>query len=327
MPAGTGFKPPATPGCAALHPGLYSFGDRAPGGAQRNPGWRRRRSATWGVWSAVRLPATLFGMRTEATSLDAIRHRLLEGVLLRLARLPDAGGLVLRGGMLLRHWFRPLPRPALDLDLVAPSPLTVEEATRRYLPLFADVTVADGVVFDVDPLDVEGIWQHTDNPGVRVHACGAVGEDVIDFQVDITGGPLPRPAPVFGELPMACGQSARVWTCRPESIVAQKVQALWHLGMLGWRPKDLNDLRLLTRMPMDAGDLRGAIAAYLADMGGTGDDARAVFGPGSWWGMKLSSARWLDFAKAARGQDVPRELAPVVAEVAGRLNPILEGVS
>ncbi len=266
-------------------------------------------------------------MKSAAISLEATRHRLLEGVLLRLARLPDAGGLVLRGGMLLRHWFRPMPRPALDLDLVAPSPLTVEEAARRYLPLFADAGVADGVAFDADRLRVEGIWQHTDNPGVRVHACGATGEDEADFQVDVTGGPPPRPAPVFGELPTACGQSACVWMCRPESIVGQKAQALWHLGMLGWRPKDLNDLRLLlARLPMGPASLREALAASFADLGGTGDDARALFGPASWWGMKLSSARWLDFVKSSRGQDAPRDLATVVAEVAGRLAPILEGL-
>ena len=78
-------------------------------------------------------------------------------------------------------------------------------------------------------------------------------------------------------------------------------------------------------MPMDGAALRGAIAAYLADVGATGEDARALFGASSWWGMKLSSARWLDFVKASRGQDVPRDLAGVVAKVAGRLAPILEG--
>ncbi len=266
-------------------------------------------------------------MRTEATSLDTTRHRLLEGILLRLARLPDAGGLVLRGGMLLRHWFRPMRRPALDLDLVAPSPLTVEEAAHRYLPLFAQSAVVDGVTFDAEGIHVEGIWRHTDNPGVRVHAYGILGEDEADFQVDVTGGPPPRPAPVFGELPTACGQTARVWMCRPESIVAQKIQALWHLGMMGWRPKDLNDLRLLlARMPLGDADLREAITAYMADLGRTGADARAVFEPSSWWGMKRSSARWLDFVKSSRGQDVPRDLGGVVAEAAARLAPVLEGL-
>ncbi len=47
---------------------------------------------------------------------DALHHRLLEGVLLRLARLPDAAHFILRGGMLLRRWF---PRRADDLDLTA----------------------------------------------------------------------------------------------------------------------------------------------------------------------------------------------------------------
>ena len=266
-------------------------------------------------------------MKTEATSPDATRHRLLEGVLLRLARLPDAGGLVLRGGVLLRHWFRPLKRLALDLDLVAPSPLTAEEATRRYLPLFADASVADGGTFDVNRLQVEGIWLHTANPGVRVHACGTLGEDETDFQVDITGGPPPQPGPVLGELPTACGHSARIWMCRPESIVGQKMQALWHLGMLGWRPKDLNDLRLLLeRLPMEPASLCEAITASFAELGGNGDDARALFGSSAWWGMKLSSARWQDFVKSSRGFGSPGGLLAVVTEVASRLAPVLEGL-
>jgi hypothetical protein len=265
-------------------------------------------------------------MRTEATSADATRHRLLEGILLRLSRRPDARDFVLRGGLLLRHWFRPVPRPAADLDLVAPIPLIVADAS-RYLPLFADTTVADGVVYDTHRLRVEGIWQHTDSPGVRVFASGTVGEDEADFQVDITGGPPPRPAPVLDELFTVCGEPARVWVCRPEAITGQKVQALLHLGMLGWRPKDLDDLRLLlARVPMDDASLRGAVAAYLGDIGRTGADARAVFGPGSWWGMKLSAARWLDYVTASRGQDVPRDLAGVIAGVAERLAPVLEGL-
>jgi hypothetical protein len=264
---------------------------------------------------------------TEPTSLDATRHRLLEGVLLRLARRPDAGEFILRGGMLMRHWFRPIARLVEDLDLVATFPFDVEEAARRFLPVLADDAVADGVAFDVGRVRFEGIWLGTGTPGVRVFSSGLAGGPEIDFNVDITFGPPPRPAPVFREIPTASGEAARVWVCRPEAVVGHKMQALWHRGMLGWRPKDLDDLRLLlARMPMDEADLRGAIAAYLADVGGTGEDARAIFGPASWWGMKLSSARWLDFVKSSRGQGAPKDLASVVADVAGRLAPILEGL-
>jgi hypothetical protein len=271
--------------------------------------------------------ARLLGMKTEAISLEETRHRLLEGVLLRLARRLDARDFVLRGGMLMRSWFRPVLRTAEDLDLVAIGPFAVEEVTRRFLPVLADGGVPDGVTIDAERVRVEAIFLDTGSPGVRVFASGEAGGDEADFHVDITFGPPPRPAIVFGEIPTACGESARVWMCRPETIVGQKIQALRHLGMLSWRPKDLNDLRLLlTRVPMDDDDLCEAIAAYLADIGATGDDARALFGAASWWGMKLSTARWLDFVKASRGEAAPRDLAAVVAEIAVRLTPVLEGL-
>src|SRR5262245_33312324 len=202
-------------------------------------------------------------MKTEATSPTAIRHRLLEGVLLRLARRPDAGEFVLRGGMLMRHWFRPVPRPAEDLDLVATFPFSVEEAARRFLPVLADEAACDGVAFDDEQTRFEGIWLDTGTPGVRFFCSGTAGGGEADFHVDLTFGPYPRPAPVLGALPTACGEAARVWMCRPEAVAGHKMQALWHRGMLGWRPKDLNDLRLLlARVPLDTADLRGSIAAY-----------------------------------------------------------------
>jgi hypothetical protein len=266
-------------------------------------------------------------MRTEATSLDETRHRLLEGVLLRLGRRPYVSEFVLRGGMLMRHWFRPAPRPAEDLDLVATFPFAVEEATRRVLPLLTDGSVADGVTFDAEEARAEGIWLETGTPGVRFFASGESDGVEAEFHVDVTFGPPPRPAPVFGSIPTAFGEAARLWMCRPEAVAGHKMQALWHRGMLGWRPKDLNDLRLLlARVTMDAADLRGAVAAYLADVSATLDDARTLFGPSSWWGMKMSSARWLDFVKSSQGQDVPRDLTGVVAAVADRLAPVLEGL-
>lgn len=273
------------------------------------------------TWNAAGRPVTLCGMTTP----DALRHRLLEGVLLRLARRPDAAAFVLRGGVLMRHWVRPDPRPADDLDLVATFSFDAGEAARRFLSVLAD-TADDGVNFDTEFVRVEAMFLDTGSPGVRVFITGTAGGAEEDFHVDLTFGPPPRPDPVLTAIPTASGAVARVWACRPETVVAQKVQALQHLGLLGWRPKDLDDLRrLLDRVPVDPAALRGAVAAYLGDIGRTPDDARALFGPASWWGMKLCSARWLDFAAGDRGRGVPRDLAVVVAGIAGRLLPALEG--
>jgi hypothetical protein len=278
------------------------------------------------AWHSVGYPVKLSGMMTETSSLNTTHHRLLEGVLLRLAGQPDAAMFVLRGGMLLRHWFRPLLRPAEDIDFVAAFPFSIEEAARRFLPVLAD-RADDGVTFDAERVHFEAIFLDTGSPGVRVFVSGTSDGIEADFHADITFGPPPRPAPVFGAIPTASGVVAQVWMCRPETIVGHKVQALRHLGMLSWRAKDLHDLRLLlTRVPMDDDALREAIAGYMADLGRTGADARAMFGPSAWWSMKRSAAHWLDFVKASRGLDVPRNLADVVAEIAGRLAPVLEGL-
>ena len=253
--------------------------------------------------------------------MEVTRHRLLEGILLRLARLPDAEQLILRGGMLLRLWFRPFVRPAADLDLVATFPFSVEETARRFVPLLADRSVDDGVTFDSERFRVEGIWLNTDFPGVRVFACGEV-----DVSVDVTFGEPLVPSPELGDYPILGRElTARLWMCRPETITGRKLHALLHMGMLHWRPKDLNDLRLLLScVPLSLADLPAAITVSFTSRGNTTADARTLFRRDSWWTMKMSSARWQDFAREFRGHPVPENLARVVAEVAERLEPILE---
>jgi hypothetical protein len=253
------------------------------------------------------------------------RLRLLEGVLLRLARLPEPDHFILRGGMLMRLWFRPLDRPTGDLDLVSGLPFDVEETARRFMPILADRGLGDGVTFDPERSRVEGIWLNTDFPGVRLYAAGEVDGVEDDFSVDVTFGEPLIPDPIVGDYPMSgCGMSARLWMCRPETITGRKLHALAHMGMLHWRAKDLNDVRLLLgRVPMNADDLPGAIAASFSSRGDRPANVRSLFA-GPWWATKRSEARWSDFVEESAGRDVPDGLADVVAEVAERLQPILD---
>jgi hypothetical protein len=265
-------------------------------------------------------------MRSLSVASAKIRHRLLEGVLLRLARRPEAAEVVLRGGMLLRQWFRPLPRPAQDVDLVGPGPLRRADA-ERFLPLFADETVNDGVRFDVEGMRVASIWEQTAHPGLRFQVMGQWGEGEADIQVDITGGPAVHPPAEWGELPTACGQVLRLRMCAPEHIIGQKIQALVHMNVYRWRPKDLLDLWLLLRRePPNRDRLREAVQALLAEVGSRGAEARALWAPDSWLHWKMASARWDDVAASFQPLGAPQEMAVVVAEVRERLASYLEGL-
>jgi hypothetical protein len=263
-------------------------------------------------------------MKHVALSPDQLRLRLVEGVLLRLAHQPSADDFVLRGGILLRHWFAPLPRPVADLDLVATFPFDLDEAARRFLPTLTETDIDDGVTFLPDRTRHEGIWLSTGTPGMRVFASGQIEGQEEDFHVDITFGPFPVPEPITAAVLTTQGAvSLRV--CRPEAVAGHKVQALWHRGVFGWRAKDLYDLYLLLiRVPMVPVDLRASFAHYLADAGGTLEDLGPLFAPDSWWTMKMASARWHDFVQGGTSLQAPGNLTTVVAEVANRLAPILE---
>lgn len=255
----------------------------------------------------------------------AIRHRLLEGFLLRLARLPNSTAFVLRGGMLMRLWFRPLNRPAGDLDLVATFPFSVAETERHFVPVLTDRSIDDGVRFEKQRFRIEGIWQNTDFPGVRLLASGEADGIEDEFNVDVTFGEPLVPTPEVGDYPMRDGTlTARLCMCRPETIVGRKLHALWHMGMLHWRPKDLNDVRLLlSRVPLDACALPEAIAASFTSRGDAPGRARTLF-RSDWWTMKRSMARWHDFLKDVQGREAPSDLSGVVAEVGRRIDPVLE---
>jgi hypothetical protein len=257
----------------------------------------------------------------------AVRHRLLEGVLLRLARLPHPHAFVLRGGMLMRLWFRPLLRPAKDVDLVATFEFDVEEAGRRLIPLLADRGVDDGVTFDQKRFRLEGIWLQTDHPGVRLYASGGVEGVRDEFTVDVTFSEPLVPAPDVGDYPMETSPHvAQLAMCRPETIISRKLHALFDMGMLHWRPKDLNDLRLLLSRPtLEWAVLPEAIAASFLSRGDAPGKARQLFRQ-NWWSIKRSAVRWRNFCKDAQGQEVPADLATVVAAVGQHLEAVLEKV-
>jgi hypothetical protein len=245
-----------------------------------------------------------------------VRQHLLEGVLRRVSRLPDAAGLVLRGGLLTRAWVAPWPRPTRDLDFVGDFPFSVEETARRFRPALSEA-VEDGVCIDPDRFTAGGIWTDTAFPGVRLSLWLGMGQADQPLGIDIGFGDPLIPEPVWLEYPTLLAESpARVRACRPETQTAWKLHGLAEMG-LGWRPKDLADLFLIVRsVPLEADALPPAIEAAFVSRGYRVQDAVRLF-QGPHWGTKTARVRW----DAHRGR-LP-ELPHVVAEVRRRLAPAL----
>lgn len=182
---------------------------------------------------------------------DPRRQELLLGWLRRARACPDAGGLVLRGSLMLGA-ICPGARPAMDVDYVVPGafdPAACERLAR------AIVACPDaGTRMFVDRCEV--IFGETEFPGLRAFVEGESALGAAAFQVDLGfGDPLPQPARA-----VLIPGAGEVLACTAETLFGWKVHGLVEYGRGKWRAKDLFDLWLLcTRVPLDEGALRAAV--------------------------------------------------------------------
>lgn len=262
------------------------------------------------VLEQLRAEATRHG----ETMAQAVRHHLMNGVVERIARTPDAGSFVLRGGLLTRAWVAPAPRPTRDLDYVGDFPFDVEDTRRRLAPALS-IELPDEVVFDLAHFHTEGIWLDTEFPGVRVTL--SLGLGVVDDRLTMDIGfrdPL-VPEAVWIEAPW----SVRVRAVRPETQIAWKLHALAEMGP-SFRPKDVADLWLITRhVALDPAALPPAIVAAFESRGFTLDQARTTL-TAPHWSTKTARVRWR--TQRPRGPDLPELLDDVRARLAPALKEL-----
>jgi hypothetical protein len=224
--------------------------------------------------------------------------------------------------MLTRAWARPTRRSAADLDFVGAFPADLTETVERFRPILLDEDVADGVRFDQTAFDAVALWQDSAFPGVRLVLRLGLETPDRDLHIDVGfNDPLVAAAEPF-DYPTLFGPAARVWCCRPETMVGWKLHGLAEKGERRWRPKDLHDLWLTTGGAiLSPDDLPPAIAAAFTSRGDPVSAAAGVLSATAWWGSKRSRARWDAFCQESRDTAPPEDLAVVVATVAERLRP------
>ncbi|NOU34504.1 MAG: nucleotidyl transferase AbiEii/AbiGii toxin family protein [Polyangiaceae bacterium] len=170
----------------------------------------------------------------------------LERLLVRLAASKHKNTFVLKGAMLFRVWSPNLHRPTKDLDLLgtgAPEP-------DRLARLFAEIAVVavedDGITFDPKSAKAARIKEDAEYEGVRVNLTAHVGSARLELQIDIGFGDAVTPGTNEVDFPTLLPMSApRLHAYPRETVVAEKLQAMVHLGIANSRMKDFFDVWFL----------------------------------------------------------------------------------
>ena len=193
---------------------------------------------------------------------------VLERLLFRLSGSRFSDQFVLKGAMLLATWLPDFHRVTRDLDLLGFGS-SVPEKVAEIFHEVVDIKCPDGVEFDTKSIRVERIREEQEYGGLRLRAIATLSDARIPVFVDIGFGDAVAPGlrdieyPALLDFPVA-----KIRAYAPETVVAEKFQAMVALGRVNSRMKDFYDIWMLSRIfDFNRDSLAQAIAATFCRRG------------------------------------------------------------
>ncbi|TLS78288.1 nucleotidyl transferase AbiEii/AbiGii toxin family protein [Mariprofundus erugo] len=187
----------------------------------------------------------------------------LQRLLYRLSISPYRDEFVLKGAMLFSYWSGDAFRATKDVDFLKSGEASIEYLKRVFTDLCDQaVEPDDGLIFDAASVSAEEIREEDAYGGIRVTMKATLAGARVSIQADIGIGDVITPNaleidyPVLLELP-----SPKLKAYPVETVIAEKFEAMVHLGFPNSRMKDFYDVWALTRfMKPDHDVLAQAIA-------------------------------------------------------------------
>ena len=253
--------------------------------------------------------------RQTGQPFDVLLTRFVhERLLYRLSRSPHANEFVLKGAMLLTTWLPETARGTRDLDLLGFG----DSGEQRIIAIFQEVLAIaadDGVDFDLDALRIARIREELEYGGVRLRGTAALAGPRIAVVVDIGFGDSVEPGletieyPVLLDLP---APTLRAYA--PETVIAEKFQAMVALGRANSRMKDFYDIWVLSKTFSFAEDRLGrAIAATFARRQTTIPTVAPDALTSAFAADTLKQRQWAAFA--ADLDSAPKQLQTVIGDL------------
>jgi predicted nucleotidyltransferase component of viral defense system len=187
----------------------------------------------------------------------------LERLLFRLSVSKHQDTFVLKGAFLFLAWEQSIGRPTRDLDLLAEGEPDIGRLEQIFMDLCELGVESDGVVFVADTVRGRMIREQAPYDGIRINLEAGLGNAVLRLQIDVGFGDAVVPAPIEINFPVLLEfPSPRLRGYRPETVVAEKCEAMVVLGLANSRLKDYYDLwRLASTFDFEGPVLALAIRA------------------------------------------------------------------
>jgi len=188
----------------------------------------------------------------------------IERVLCRLAASSHGERFLLKGATLFTVWEGSPHRATRDLDLLGLLRRSLEELVALFREVIATPVEPDGLVFG--EVTAEPIRAAMEAGGIRIVIRAELAGARIPVQVDVGFGDATVPPPVTVEFPTLLNTpKPKLRAYPPETVIAEKLEAMVRLGLANSRMKDFFDIwHLAQAYAFDGELLTGAIHATFA---------------------------------------------------------------
>lgn len=261
-------------------------------------------------------------------------HQLLlirfatERFVYRLSVSPHAQSFILKGAMLFTVWSEFSYRPTRDVDFLASGEPDPEVLRSIIASILQQPVEDDGLRFDEASVRIEEIREMDLYEGLRIRMKAYLGKILIPVQIDLGFGDVVTPDPVSIEYPtLLVFPAPKLRAYPPESVVAEKIEALVKLAMANSRMKDFYDLLvILQRFPIKSDVLAKAIEATFRRRGTEVPQEIPVGLSDEFAQDGEKQKQWQHFIERQNLNDAPVDLINVVSVLRKELMPIIRSV-
>ena len=255
---------------------------------------------------------------------DLLQYYAIERFLFRLGQSTYGKQFVLKGALVFLAWQVRLTRPTRDLDFLGFTENSVENLVHIVQDICALPADSDGIIFD--PQTVEGavIKEDAEYSGVRVVFLGYLGKAKINMRLDVGFADIVTPYPNEIEFQTILEGSSKpcIRAYPPETVIAEKFQAMVDLGMANSRLKDFYDLWFMaSTMEFDYGLLMEAITSTFKNRGTPLPESTSPALTEEFAAQK--QVQWVSFLKKSQIVDAPTSLYDVIQGLTRFFTPLV----
>lgn len=256
---------------------------------------------------------------------EVLQFYAMERFLYRLGRSSQRDRFLLKGALLLQAWRLAESRTTRDIDLLGKTGNSIENVSQMIAAVCAlDYSHEDGMVYAADTIQASRIKEDADYEGVRVVFNAYLGPARLPMQIDIGFNDVVTPEPQKLEYPPLLDSPApTLMGYTPETVIAEKVEAMIVLDILNSRMKDFFDVWLLSRhLEFGFDALASAIRNTLSRRGTSLDALPTLLAEPEKHPSKKQ--QWSAFVRKSNLPHAPTNFAEVATSIREFIGPVLD---